>query len=245
MTSVPGEIVQNQVLAPLQNGEMTLEGQFTYGSNYTFLANITLDGFTSQVVYKPAKGERPLWDFPARSLSKREAAAYIVSESLGWGLVPPTVYRKKAPLGPGSVQLFIEHDPDLHYFTFEDKDKQKLRPTVVFDLLINNADRKGGHLLCDNQGHIWSIDHGICFHVENKLRTVLWDFSGEEIPGNLLNDISNFVGILETKGDGFESLKPYLRISEINALARRGRMILDNPVFPFPGKNMYYPWPPV
>jgi streptogramin lyase len=120
-------------------------------------------------------------DFPRASLARREVAAYLVSEALGWRLVPPTVYRKDGPIGSGSLQLFIEHDPGYHYFTFSDADRQRLHPVAIFDLLINNADRKGSHLLLDPDGHLWLIDHGLCFHREDKLRTVIWDFAGEPI----------------------------------------------------------------
>ena len=176
------ELETSTVLSVLQNGEITIKGEFVWGSNYTFLAEVCQEAQVVQSVYKPSRGERPLWDFPAASLARREAAAYVVSEALGWELVPPTVYRKKAPIGPGSLQLFIEHDPELHYFNLGEADKQRLRPVVLFDLLINNADRKGSHLLYDNHHHLWLIDHGICFHAEDKLRTVIWDFAGEPIP---------------------------------------------------------------
>ena len=177
------------ILNLLQHGEITIKGEFVWGSNYTFLAEVSQNGDKILSVYKPSRGERPLWDFPPASLARREAAAYLVSEALGWELVPPTVYRKKAPIGPGSLQLFIEHDPELHYFNLTWTTARGLRPVVLFDLLVNNADRKGSHLLFDNNHHLWLIDHGICFHAEDKLRTVIWDFAGEPIPENLLADL--------------------------------------------------------
>ncbi len=143
-------------------------------------------------MYKPTRGERPLWDFPPASLAGREVAAYLVSEALGWRLVPPTIYRKKGPLGPGSLQAFVEHDPEYHYFTFNESDRQRLRPVALFDLLINNADRKGSHVLLDEQDHMWLIDHGVCFHVEDKIRTVIWDFAGEPFPDALCSDLTAF-----------------------------------------------------
>jgi hypothetical protein len=197
-------------------------------------------------VYKPVRGEQPLWDFPAGSLSGREVAAYLVSEFLGWQLVPPTVYRRKAPLGPGSIQLYIEHDPQYHYFSFTHEDKQRLRPVVLFDLVINNADRKGGHILMDENRHIWLIDHGICFHVEDKLRTVIWDFAGEPIPTDLLEDLTRLLEELTQTGRLVESLTAYLSPAEIRALERRTRRLIENGCFPHPAPSRRpYPWPPV
>jgi len=140
-------------------------------------------------VYKPQKGEMPLWDFPEESLAARESAAYLVSEALGWELVPPTIMRPDGPFGPGSYQYFIPHDPEQHYFTFDEAIHKRLRPTALFDLIINNADRKGGHILLGEDGHIWLIDHGLCFHAQPKLRTVIWDFSGQPIESPLLDSL--------------------------------------------------------
>ena len=179
-------------------------------------------------------------------LAGREVAAYLVSESLGWQLVPPTVYRRKAPLGAGSVQLYIEHDPEYHYFSFTPEDRQRLRPVVLFDLVVNNADRKGGHILIDESNHLWLIDHGICFHVEDKLRTVIWDFAGEPIPADLLNDLTRLLNEIEQNGDLVQRLKPFLSIAEINAMARRTRRLIKNGCFPHPlASRRPYPWPPV
>src|SRR4030042_1894738 len=186
------------VLNVLQFGEITIKGEFVWGSNYTFLAEVSQNGVKFFSVYKPSRGERPLWDFPPASLARREAAAYLVSEALGWELVPPTVYRRKAPIGPGSLQLFIEHDPEIHYFNLNEGDRQRLRPVVLFDLLINNADRKGSHLLYDNHHHLWLIDHGICFHEDDNIRTVIWDFVGEPIPEKLTADLCDFLHMLSS-----------------------------------------------
>src|SRR5512136_2153831 len=154
-------------LAVLQYGEITVKGKFLWGSNYTFLTDVRYGEQTIQAVYKPSRGERPLWDFPSASLAHREVAAYIISEALGIGMVPETVYRRRAPVGPGSLQRYVEHDPDCHYFNLSEEDRQRLRPVVLFDVLINNADRKGGHVLIGLDNKIWLIDHGICFHVED------------------------------------------------------------------------------
>jgi uncharacterized repeat protein (TIGR03843 family) len=232
------------VLSVLQNGEITIKGEFVWGSNYTFLTEVCQDSEKVLSVYKPSRGERPLWDFPAASLARREAAAFTVSEALGWELVPPTVYRKKAPIGPGSLQLFIEHDPDQHYFNLDEADRQRLRPVVLFDLLINNADRKGSHLLFDEHHHLWLIDHGICFHIEDKLRTVIWDFAGEPIPDPLCSDVQAFLGKLKPESELYTLLQSLLSLQEIKALGYRAEHLLSMGHFPEPDPDQRsFPWP--
>jgi len=235
-----------KVLNVLQYGEITIKGEFIWGSNYTFLAEVTHNGDKIKSVYKPSRGERPLWDFPPTSLARREAAAYLVSEALGWKLVPPTVYRKKAPIGPGSLQLFIEHDPELHYFNLSESDRQSLRPVVLFDLLINNADRKGSHLLYDSEHHLWLIDHGICFHSEDKLRTVIWDFAGEPIPEDLKVDLRNLHHSLTPATHLYKQLQELLNPPEIKALAARAGYLITLNLFPLPEPDQRsFPWPPI
>ncbi len=235
------------ILQALQAGTIDLQGQFLNSSNYTFLAQLDYEGQRLPVVYKPVRGERPLWDFPANTLSKREAAAFTFSELLGWNLVPPTVFRRKAPLGRGSLQYFVEHDPQNHYFNFTEADRQRLRPFALFDLLINNADRKGGHLLLDADGDLWGIDHGVCFHVDDKLRTVIWDFAGQPLPENLMGDMARVAEELaQPESAGRAALLGLLRPSEVNALIRRARRLLKAGVYPQPGKDRRaFPWPPV
>ncbi len=234
------------ILTALQQGEITLQGQFLHGSNYTFLSQLAFTDQQFQVVYKPTRGEQPLWDFPTGSLAKREVAAYVLSEALGWELVPPTVYRRKGPLGPGSLQQFIEHDDDYHYFNFRKADHQRLRPTMLFDLLINNADRKGSHVIIDQTEHIWLIDHGVCFHPEDKLRTVIWDFASESIPTALLDDLSQLIPELQKEQSLYQELCQYLRFDEIRALERRARKLIATGLFPTPPEERRaYPWPPV
>jgi len=218
-------------------------GQVVWGSNYTFLVNVTHGEQTLQAIYKPARGERPLWDFPHGSLVDREVAAYLVSESLGWRFVPPTLLREDAPAGPGSLQLYIEADPELHYFTFDEKLKQRLRPAALFDLLINNADRKAGHLLIDAEDRLWLIDHGVCFHDEPKLRTVIWDFVGEPIPDSLLDALRSLLADLEPGQALCEQLAGLLSATEIDALRQRTASLLAEPAFPEPGPGRPYPWP--
>lgn len=221
-----------------------------WGSNYTFLLEAEHALGSLQAVYKPTRGVRPLWDFASPSLARREVAAYLVSEALGWRLVPPTVFRKDAPLGPGSLQLYIEHDPEYHYFNFTPQDRQRLRPTALFDMLVNNADRKGSHILLDPEQHLWLIDHGICFHTENKLRTVIWDFAGEPIPPDLCSDLSRFIQQLDgTEDDPAElaiELSKYLTTAEVAALKRRAERLVKSSHFPNPEADRRpYPWPPV
>lgn len=234
-----------EILTALQKGKMELQGQFRFGSNYTFLARLNHKGQEMSVVYKPTRGERPLWDFPPNTLAKREVAAFVVSDALGWDLVPPTVYRRRsAPLGAGSVQQFIEHNPNEHYFTFSEEVKQKLMPVALFDLLINNADRKGGHILLGPDGRFVLIDHGICFHFEDKLRTVVWDFAGQPIPKKLLLELRYVMDELADEGEIFRQLRALLKLSEIAALLQRGRTLLAAGSFPqpMPGRRSY-PWP--
>lgn len=236
-----------EVLDILNRGLISIKGEFLWGSNYTFLVEIEWEGEHWPAVYKPTRGERPLWDFPPATLAKREVAAYLVSQSLGWDLVPPTVYRRRAPFGPGSIQLFVEHDPEYHYFTFSAEDRQRLRPVALFDIVINNADRKGGHILKDTQGRLWLIDHGICFHVEDKLRTVVWDFAGEPIPSNLCSDLSRLLDELgETNSVTplVRTLSSYLHRDEIQALRQRVKRLLAEGHFPLPDPyRRAMPWP--
>lgn len=234
------------IIEALQKGAFTVNGQFVSGSNYTFQGDLVYNTLGFPVVYKPVRGEQPLWDFPHGSLARREVAAYLVSESLGWELVPPTVLRKEGPLGPGSLQYYVEHDPNDHYFNFEENERQRLRPVVAFDLIINNADRKGGHILRDEQDHLWLIDHGLCFHAEDKLRTVVWDFSGEEIPDEVMTGVGQLIDQLQEGGKLHNALQHYLRPAEISALTTRARRLCERGRFPAPpASRRSYPWPPV
>jgi uncharacterized repeat protein (TIGR03843 family) len=238
------ELELSTVLRTLQRGKITIKGEFVWGSNYTFLADVSMDGEEILCVYKPSRGERPLWDFPSDSLACREAAAFLVSEALGWDLVPPTVYREDAPIGPGSLQLFIDHNPEVHYFNLTKSDRQSLRPVVLFDLLVNNADRKGSHLLYDKNHRLWLIDHGICFHAQDKLRTVIWDFVGERIPQNLLEDLQKFLHMLKPSNRLYKQLQALLDPDEVNALIARAQHLLATGEFPEPEPDQRsFPWP--
>ncbi len=239
---------QEEIQAALQHGELELKGQFLLGSNYTFLVNVRHEGRELPAVYKPLRGEQPLWDFPDNTLAAREVAAYLVSEALGFRLVPYTVLRDDGPFyGPGSLQQFVDYDPEYHYFNFSEQDKTRLRPVVLFDLLVNNADRKGSHVLIEKQtDKLWAIDHGLCFHEEDKLRTVLWDFAGESIPEDLLECVDSLPDQLKSGASLRLALRPYLDPREISALSGRAKAVLQSRRFPFrPKDRRAYPYPPV
>lgn len=227
----------------LNTGEISVVGQVAWGSNFTFLVQVEGDRGQIPAIYKPARGEQPLWDFPHGSLADREVAAYLVSQVLGWELVPPTVLREDAPAGPGSLQLFIDVDPDRHYFTFSQKEKGRLQATALFDIIINNADRKSGHILLGEDDHLWLIDHGLCFHDEEKLRTVIWDFAGEPIPDNLLERARLLLDQLNSEKDVHDDLSRLLSRDELINFRERIDRILRSPVFPSPGPGRSYPWP--
>ena len=233
-------MVNDQLRTAIQCGNYEIKGQFTFGSNYTFLVSVQHEGQEYAAVYKPLRGEQPLWDFPENSLAGREVAAYLVSEALGFHIVPFTTLRDDGPYGAGSLQQYIDYDPDYHYFSFSDEDKELLKPVVLFDILCNNADRKGSHVFFENgTHHLYAIDHGICFHEEDKLRTVLWDFSGQKIPEHLLACLSLSRSLLT-------DLEPYLSLREISALRARAESIRKRGVFPRqPRDRRSMPWPPL
>ena len=231
---------ENHLKQVLQHGDYEIKGQFAFGSNYTFLVTVHYEDKEYPAVYKPLRGEQPLWDFPENTLAGREVAAYLVSESLGFHFVPFTTLRDDGPYGAGSLQQFIEYDPEYHYFNFTEDDKQFLKPVVLFDLLCNNADRKGSHVFFEDKTHkLYAIDHGICFHEDDKLRTVLWDFGGQKIPENLLSRLSLSRNLLT-------DLERYLSRREISALCARAEYILKKGTFPRQPRNRrVLPWPPL
>ena len=237
---------KNDLLKALAVNELTITAQFTQSSNCTFLAQVGKGCDSFPAVYKPQDGEAALWDFPKGTLCQREVAAFLISEALGWDLVPPTVFREQAPLGKGALQLFVKHDPQLHYFSFDEATRQRLKPAVLFDLIVNNADRKSGHVLLDDQNHLWLIDHGTCFHQEFKLRSVIWEFAGQNIPLNLKADIRKLAETLAgnnmLKGD----LSCLISGQEICVLQTRIKILLQLSSFPYPEKNRRtIPWPPI
>ena len=215
-------------------------------SNYTFLASIADDELQGLAIYKPRRGERPLWDFPRGTLCQREAAAYLMSEALGWAIVPPTVLRDAPEYGVGSVQLFIDADPQIHYFMLRGTDDAAFKRIAAFDLIVNNADRKGGHILKDRDGHLWGIDHGITFHTDPKLRTVIWEYAGQPIPEPLVDDIRRVAQRLETPSDDLTvALGQLLEKVEIDALRRRIDRVLRRSRYPEPTGGRSMPWPPI
>lgn len=234
-------------LRALEHGQVRLLGQFTRSSNFTFLVSCDLAGTSLRAVYKPARGQQPLWDFAPESLPKRETAAWLLCRQLGWELVPPTVYRAEGlPAGAGSLQLFVEHDPDSHYFTLTASERETLRPLALFDLLANNADRKGGHILRGETGQLWAIDHALCFHAQPKLRTVVWDFAGQPFSGPLLQALNELSTAL-APGQPFPlELGKYLSEAETDSLRERCARLLTSGQFPFPEEDRRaFPWPPV
>jgi hypothetical protein len=217
-----------------------------WGSNYTFLCQVECGEQLLRAVYKPTRGERPLWDFPGETLAGREVAAYLVSEAGGWHMVPPTVFRQDGPAGPGSLQLFVDHNPDFHYFNFTQEERERLRPVALFDIVINNTDRKGGHIFFDDDDHIWLIDHGVCFHVQPKVRTVVWDFANQPIPEGCQQQIRTLKDKLEPGQETRQELSEYLSQKEIQAMIARIDGLVQAGVFPGPSDRRYsYPWPPV
>jgi uncharacterized repeat protein (TIGR03843 family) len=222
----------------LTRGRITLRGRMPYASNATFLAGLELDGAAGLAVYKPARGERPLWDFPP-GLFARELAAYFLSEALGWRLVPPTV-RREGPYGEGSLQLFVPADFEQHYFTLRENPAHHghLKRICAFDLVANNADRKAGHCLLVPDGAIYAVDNGLCFHAEPKLRTVVWDFGGEPIPEELLGDLRRFLAAPLP-----DALAALLAPAERQALRRRADALVRDGRFPTDASGARYPWP--
>jgi uncharacterized repeat protein (TIGR03843 family) len=225
----------------LVTGELDLLGLMPNASNYTFLARCSRGDEQMLVVYKPGAGEAPLWDFPEHTLHLREVAAWEVADVLGWPSVPDTVLRE-GPHGPGSVQAFIDFDPEQHYFTLREQRLEEFRRVALFDALINNADRKGGHCLVDGAGKIWLIDHGVSFNVEPKLRTVVWDFAGEPIADAELEDLQRFSTDTPTLRMRLGGL---LAEMELDALFARLDELLATQRYPEPGKDRHYPWPPL
>jgi uncharacterized repeat protein (TIGR03843 family) len=271
VTAEPTSVLaEDDALELLSRGTMELEGRLVDASNTTLRAEITLDGLTRRCVYKPVRGERPLWDFPDGTLAGREVSAYLVSHATGWDLVPPTILRD-GPLGVGACQLWIDEpedaetligfvpaydvpqgwfavasarDEDGDAFALAHADDPRLSRLAVLDAVINNADRKGGHVLYAPGGHIYGVDHGVSFHVENKLRTVLWGWTGRSIPAESLATLTE----LRDKLDGAlgATLEEHLTLTEVQHVRLRVRRLLRSTRFPKPPQDWpAVPWPPV
>lgn len=235
----------------LADGTLRIVGRFERSSNGTFLALATLGAEANEVVgadpeddpgtlvvYKPSAAERPLWDFPTGDLCRREVASAELARELGWPLVPPVILRD-GPLGMGSVQLFIEHDDSEHALSLLERFPDDLRSIALFDMVVNNADRKAGHCLLGTDGRLYAIDHGLTFHEHPKLRTVLWDFAGEPLPDGSLEDLRRAERVLEP------TLAHLLSSPEIRATRERIVAIVNDPVFPEPTGDRPIPWPPL
>src|ERR687892_1230933 len=227
----------------LAGGEVEVLGQLPYSSNYTFLARLREGERETLAVYKPRKGERPLWDFPTGTLAQREVGAWLVSEATGWHLVPPTVLRDDAPMGPGSLQLFIDHDPERHYLVLMEERLEGFQTFAALDVVINNADRKAGHVIEDATGRLWAVDHGITFHVEHKLRTVIWQFAGERLSPAVREGLETVGAELADPGRLGGELAALLSPPEAEATLARVESLLVEDRFPAPAGDRPLPWP--
>lgn len=227
----------------LGTGELEVLGLLPNASNHTFLARAKNADEDVLAVYKPRRGEAPLWDFPEGTLCAREVAAYVVSRALGWPNVPATVLRD-GPYGVGSVQRFVPHDPEEHYFTLAERFPEEFRRVAAFDMVVNNADRKSGHCLLGEDGRIFLVDHGVCFSDEPKLRTVIWDFIGDPVEEGTRADVRRLAGEIRG-GQVRDELANLLAPAEVAALAERAEVVAATVRFPEPGPDRPFPWPPI
>jgi hypothetical protein len=236
------EVALDDALVLLRDGELEIEGRLVDASNATLFCTVTHGDLSAACVYKPVAGERPLWDFPDGTLAGREVAAYLVSAETGWEIVPPTVMRD-GPYGVGMCQLWIDVPPDVDLTALVRSSIEPLRRMSVFDAVINNADRKGGHLLPLPDGHVYGVDHGVCFSVEDKLRTLLWGWQGKRLTADA-------VAVLEALKDALagslgDALAELITADEIWATERRIDRLLRTGRHPEPhGDWPPVPWPP-
>ncbi|MFF4358046.1 SCO1664 family protein [Streptomyces sp. NPDC001604] len=268
----PRSVTADESLADLlTHGELTVRGRIREASNAALYCTISHEGREAACIYKPVVGERPLWDFPDGNLARREVAAYEVSEATGWGLVPPTVLRE-GPYGEGMVQLWIEVSPEAELLALVDgeepepgwkaigfaevgdgrtallvhADDERLRRLAVLDAVINNADRKGGHLLPTADGGLYAIDHGVTFNTENKLRTLLWGWAGEPLAPEAVDVLKTLQEALAAQGALATRLTGLITEAELDATRARVAVLLDTGTHPEPsGEWPAIPWPPV
>lgn len=222
----------------LLRGEIAIVMRMPYSSNATYLVSVTLDDKSVQAIYKPMRGEKPLWDFEP-GLHRREVAAYRLSQAMGLCCVPITILRD-GPSGEGSLQLLIESNPDEHYFTiFEQRQDlhDQFRAMCAFDIVANNTDRKSGHVLVDKNSHVWGIDHGVCFSEDFKLRTVIWEFGGEDITQQLLEKIKPLTETVPLE------VATLLSAQEVVAISERAKWLVEGARFPVDPSGRHYPWP--
>ena len=228
-----------RALVLLASGEVELLGRMPYSSNATFLVDVSDGSLDAQAVYKPMRGERRLWDFP-HGLAHREAGAFLIDRSLGWDLVPPTVVRQDLPLGEGSLQLFVPAHFEQHYFTLvaEEHLRPQFERLCALDIVINSTDRKSGHCLLGTDGTVWAIDNGLSFHSEFKLRTVIWDFAGNDLPDGMSQDLKRL------RDDGLpEALAQALTPTERAATLTRAERLANAGRFPHDDHGHRWPWP--
>ena len=227
----------------LREGDIAIEGRLVDASNATLYCAVTHAGLTAHAVYKPTRGERPLWDFPDGTLAYREVATYTLSVATGWDVVPPTVFRDEAPFGPGMLQLWIDVDETVDLVELVGLDHPALRRMALFDAVVNNADRKGGHLLPVPGGHVYGVDHGVTFHEEDKLRTVLWGWRGRRFVGE---EVAMLESLRDALSGGLgDDLRGLLSRDEVTATSTRVDRLLRTGRFPQPGEDWpAVPWPP-
>jgi len=265
-----GTLTDEVALALVRDGAMELEGRLVDASNVTLRAVVTLDGVEARCVYKPVRGERPLWDFPDGTLAGREVAAYEISAATGWGIVPPTVLRD-GPLGPGACQLWIDEpsdvepllgfvparrvphgwlrvasarDEDGRPYALAHADDPRLARMAAFDAVVNNADRKGGHVLTSAEGRVYGVDHGVCFHADDKLRTILWGWAGSKLPGEVAAALAELRGALDTELG--RTLSVHFTTGEVAAVRDRIDRLLRAGTYPEPDRDWpVLPWPPI
>ena len=228
------------VIEHLHRGELEITGRLVDASNATLFGTITYEDHSMEVIYKPVAGERPLWDFPDGTLADREYAAFLLSDLAGFDVVPPTILRE-GPAGYGMVQKWIEVDEAINLAQFFGEDNPDLRQLAIFDACINNTDRKIGHLLPDIEGHLYACDHGVTFHVEDKLRTVLWQWAGDALTDDELLQLRHVLSILNDKREVFT---PHLAGEEIDQTLLRVQRLIDNATMPLPSEDWpAIPWP--
>ena len=240
----PSKLTESlEVIEVLTRGEMGECHLVPSGSNYTFFTTISYDSSsTYRAVYKPRRGEVPLWDFPDGTLYIREYAAYLLCEALGWGFVPPTVIRE-GWYGIGSVQLFVETDSRHNYFTLRKACLEECLRICTFDIIANNADRKASHCILDVEGLVWAIDHGVTFHSETKLRTVIWDFIGDPLPKSIIADLNHLQKQFGAVGGLGEQLQLLISPPEVESCLDRLNYLLEHPSYPAPSSQFPVPWP--
>ena len=237
-------LAPDRIVHLLSEGDVEVEGLIPWSSNATLLVTVRTAEASALAVYKPQRGERPLWDFPPGSLGRREVAAYLAAAALGWDLIPPTILRD-GPYGSGSVQLFVEAQPEANFFAIQEDARyaDDLKRLAALDVVANNADRKAGHCLVDREGQLWAIDNALTFHVEPKLRTVIWDYAGMPLPARIVADLEGLLADLEEESALGRALGRLLSAEEVAVFRQRVRALIRARRYPEPGPGRSVPWP--